>query len=72
MKYYQDWEEAAEQSLTGRAVATTLIEHEGKMMKAEIIKAKGRDGMVNFWHTAIPIRKATAREIDGIKKWKSV
>lgn len=72
MKYYESWEEAAEKSLTSRAVATTRIEHEGKLLKAEIIKAKGRDGMVNFWHSAIPIRKATSKEIDGIKRWTPV
>lgn len=72
MKYYRDWEEAAEQSLTARAVATTCVEHDGQMLKAEIIKAKGRDGIVNFHHTCVPIRKATAKEIDDIKKWRPV
>lgn len=70
MKYYDDWEEAAQYSRTKRAVTTVLVMHKGKEIKAEIIKPVGKDGILNFWHTSIPIRKATAAEIDGARRWK--
>ena len=70
MNYYDTWEEAAAQSKVKRAVTTTYIFHEGRNMRCEIIKAEGKDGMLNFWHSAIPIRKATTREVDTARRWK--
>lgn len=71
-KYYQNWEEAAEASRTGRAVASIIVEHKGMKHNGEIIKAKGKDGIIVFRHSAVKIRDATPSEVDTATYWKSV
>lgn len=70
MTTYGDWEEACEQSLTQRAVASIIVTHEGKTLRAEIIKSKYKDGIIYYRHSAVPIRKATTAEVDRARKWK--
>lgn len=68
--YYDSWEEAAEHSTTGRAVSEVKVTERGVVYRAEILKSKGRDGILNHRHSAIPIRKATTKEIDSAKRWR--
>jgi hypothetical protein len=69
---YDNWEDAAKASKWKQAVsAEQTIEHEGKRVRAELVKKVGKDG---FWTHAgfnvVPLRKATASEIDSIRRWK--
>lgn len=67
-----DWEEAAAFSRTGKAVAKAGVvkDRYGNMVKADIIKQKGKDGYLVYAKTHRTIRPATTREVDYIKNWR--
>lgn len=65
------FEEAARASRFEKAVsAPRLIKHNGKQIRAEIVKPLQGDG---YWHwegTGIRIRQAKSSEIDHMTSWK--
>jgi len=69
---FRDWEEAAAHSRTGTAVAKfgRVKDRRGEIVKAEIIKQKGKDGYLVYMKTHRTIRAATTREVDGTIKWR--
>ena len=74
MAYSHDWEEAAAFSRDGKAVAkfpTLVQDSSGKMVKAEIIKQKGKDGYLVYARTHRKIRNATTQEVDRATGWRT-
>lgn len=66
---YDSFDEACEESVRGQAVAKIVVNYKGGPHKAEIVKPRNGDAMIHFYHSAIPIRKATAHEVDSVKQW---
>jgi len=70
LKDYSDWEEACRYSREEKAVGQTVIDLRGKLVKAEIVKPRFGDATIHYYHSGLVIRKATAQEVDGVKKWR--
>lgn len=67
----RDWEEACRDIHFERAVSDPQeIAHNGKAIRAEIVKPLRGDGWWVYAKTGIRIRKATASEVDSAKGWK--
>lgn len=66
---YDSFDEACDKSSQGKAVARIVVNYKGGPHRAEIIKPRSGDATIHFYHSAIPIRKATASEIDSVKQW---
>lgn len=70
--YYKSFEEAAEACPFGKAIGETVVYHDGRERKVDIVKRRHGDGQITYrGHNGIVIRKATAKEIDSCRKWKS-
>lgn len=65
------WEEIAKRDKFGKAVRTCVIEHKGKLVKADIVKPLHGDGIACYAGTGIAIRKAESKEIDGHTDWRT-
>lgn len=65
------FEESCSLSKEKKAVAgPLLLRHNGKMIRAELIKPMEGDGTWVYANTGIPIRKATKQEIDTRRTWR--
>ncbi len=70
-RVFRDWEEAAKGSKFGKAVGSITIEHKDKRMRADIVKPLNGDGTIYWEGVAIPIRRATSREVDSCRTWRA-
>jgi hypothetical protein len=71
MTKFKDFEPACEESVFDKAVSNSFpVPLNGKTVSVEIIKPLHGDGYIQYKGTGIRIRKATAREIDGVTYWK--
>lgn len=68
---YDNWEDACKHSKWNRAVGEGYITYKNARVHVEIIKPLYEDPYIVYYHTGIKIRKATTRETDRIRKWKS-
>ncbi len=63
-------EEAGRQSKHCKAVGSIIGIHQGMSQELEVIKPLGRDAFVYLPKIGIPLRKATNKEVDSVKRWK--
>jgi hypothetical protein len=74
MAYAREWEEAAEYSRDGKAVAKVdylVQDRSGKWVKADIVKTKGRNGYFVYRKTMTRIKDATTQEVDRATGWRA-
>lgn len=67
-----DWEEAAEQSKRGGAVAKygIVMDAHSKNVAADIVKLPGKNGYLVYHRTMRKIRDATTWEVDRTTNWR--
>lgn len=68
--FYSDWEAACRANRFQKAVATTEIEHKGKMQKVDVIKPLHGDAVICWANTGVRIRMATTKEVDSLRRWR--
>ena len=67
---YDNFDDACRASPSNKAIGFIRIEHEGKRIDAELIKPIRGNGVIVYKdHPGIPIRPATSREVDSIRRW---
>lgn len=78
VEVFDSWEEAARKSKMKMAVSEPFFEpvysktrKKTEMVRVEIIKPLFGDPFVVYATTMFKVRKAAAKECDGVKKWKS-